>query len=148
MSAYPDVDPAVSARMSNTRGTDTGPEMAVRRALHRRGMRYRVNFPPVPGLKRTADIVFTRQRIAVLIDGCFWHGCPTHYRPAMGNRSKFWASKIEENRRRDRESSEAFEADGWRVFRFWEHENVDRVAESVLAAVREAADRTTLRTYD
>jgi DNA mismatch endonuclease, patch repair protein len=137
------VDPAVSARMSNTRGRDTAAEMAVRRKLHRMGLRYRVNFRPVPGLRRTADIVFTRQRIAVLIDGCFWHACPDHYRPATGRSSRFWADKIEGNQRRDRESSEAFSAAGWRVLRFWEHEDPVTVADQIASVVHESACPTT-----
>lgn len=129
--------------MSNTRGRDTAAEMAVRRKLHRMGLRYRVNLRPVPGFRRTADIVFTKQRIAVLIDGCFWHACPDHYRPATGSRSRFWADKIEGNRRRDRESTEVFSAAGWLVLRFWEHEDPAAVADQVASAVDEAVRRTT-----
>jgi DNA mismatch endonuclease (patch repair protein) len=139
----PAIDPAVSARMSNTRGRDTAAEMAVRRELHRMGLRYRVNYRPVPGFRRTADIVFTRQRIAVLIDGCFWHACPDHYRPATGSRSRFWADKIEGNQRRDRETSAAFGAAGWIVLRFWEHEDPVTVADRISLSVHEAAHRTT-----
>lgn len=143
VSLPPAADPAVSARMSNTRGRDTAAEMAVRRELHRMGLRYRVNYRPVPGFRRTADIVFTRQRIAVLIDGCFWHACPDHYRPATGSRSRFWADKIEGNQRRDRESSETFSAAGWLVLRFWEHEDPVAVADRISSAVHEAGHRTT-----
>jgi DNA mismatch endonuclease (patch repair protein) len=88
-------------------------------------------------LRRTADIVFTRQRIAVLIDGCFWHACPDHYRPATGRRSQFWADKIKGNQRRDLESSDAFAAAGWLVLRFWEHEAPAEVAARIATAVRE-----------
>lgn len=130
------VAPSVSRRMSNTRGRDTQPELAVRRRLHAMGMRYRVNVRPVPELRRTADIVFGPARVAVLIDGCFWHGCPKHYRPASGSRAEFWASKIAANQHRDRASTSAFEDAGWLVLRFWEHENPAQVAESVGAAVR------------
>ncbi|MGW5193512.1 very short patch repair endonuclease [Kribbella sp. NPDC004138] len=130
------VDPAVSARMSRTRGRDTAAEMAVRRELHQKGLRYRVNYRPVSALRRTADVVFTRQRIAIMIDGCFWHGCPDHYRPATGSRSQFWENKIAENQRRDRESTSAFVAAGWQVLRFWEHEDPASVANQILAAVR------------
>ncbi|MEU0091831.1 very short patch repair endonuclease [Kribbella sp. NPDC006257] len=133
-----DVDPAVSARMSRTRSRDTSAEMAVRRELHRRGLRYRVNCRVVPDLRRTADIMFKRQRIAILIDGCFWHGCPAHYRPATGRRREFWATKIAENMRRDRESAEAFTEAGWLVLRFWEHEDPSDVADRVVAALRGA----------
>lgn len=139
MEEAPEVDPAVSARMSNTRGRDTCAEMAVRRELHRRGMRYRVNVRPVVGLRRSADIVFPTQRVAVLIDGCFWHGCPVHYRPATGIRSKFWQEKIAGNRKRDLDSSAAFAEAGWTVLRFWEHEDPRSVADRVAEALRGAS---------
>ncbi|CAM5327303.1 very short patch repair endonuclease [Streptomyces coeruleorubidus] len=125
------VDPIVSARMSRIRGRDTTPEMAVRRELHRRGLRYRVNFKPVSNLKRTVDIAFTRQRVAVLIDGCFWHGCPEHFRPAKGDRKDFWAAKIAENQGRDQDSTRAFALAGWTVLRFWEHDDPVKVADKI-----------------
>ncbi|MFF7124227.1 DNA mismatch endonuclease Vsr [Streptomyces sp. NPDC008240] len=125
------VDPVVSARMSRIRGRDTAPEIKVRRELHRRGLRYRVNFKPVSTLKRTVDIAFTRQRVAVLIDGCFWHGCPEHFRPAKGDRREFWAAKIAENQRRDQDSTRAFTLAGWTVLRFWEHADPVEVADKV-----------------
>jgi DNA mismatch endonuclease (patch repair protein) len=129
------VDPNVSRRMSNTRGRDSAPELAVRRILHAAGLRYRVNARPVSNVRRTADIVFPRQRIVVLIDGCFWHGCPDHYRPATGARAAFWAKKIEQNRRRDVESTTFFETADWTVLRFWEHEDPEDVARSIHATV-------------
>ena len=121
--------------MSRTRGRDTSPEMLVRRELHRRGYRYRVNFTPVPGLRRTSDIAFTRAGVLVMIDGCFWHGCPAHYRPATGTRPEFWASKIHDNRLRDADSTQAFEAAGWRVLRFWEHEDPMVVTDAIVGAL-------------
>ncbi|MFF5364640.1 very short patch repair endonuclease [Streptomyces scabiei] len=125
------VDPVVSARMSRIRGRDTAPEIKVRRELHRRGLRYRVNFKPVPTLKRTVDIAFTKQRVAVLIDGCFWHGCPEHFRPAKGDRREFWAAKVAENQRRDQDSTRAFTSAGWTVLRFWEHADPVEVARKI-----------------
>ena len=129
------VDPNVRRRMSNTRGRDSAPELAVRRILHAAGLRYRVNARPASNVRRTADIVFPRQRIAVLVDGCFWHGCPAHYRPATGARATFWAKKIEQNRRRDVESTTFFEAADWTALRFWEHEDPEDVARSIHATV-------------
>lgn len=125
------VDPVVSARMSRIRGRDTGPEMSVRRELHRRGLRYRVNFRPLPTLRRTVDVAFTRQRVAVLIDGCFWHGCPEHFRPAKGDRKEYWAGKVAENQRRDQDSTGAFRSAGWTVLRFWEHDGPVQVADEI-----------------
>lgn len=125
------VDPAVSARMSRTRGRDTKPEIAVRRELHWRGLRYRVNFKPLQTMRRTVDVAFTKQRVVVLIDGCFWHGCPAHFRPAKGERKEFWAAKISDNQRRDQDSTKAFVSAGWTVLRFWEHEDPVVVADEI-----------------
>jgi DNA mismatch endonuclease, patch repair protein len=135
------IDPLVSRRMSNTRSRDTAPEIAVRRLLHSRGLRYRVNTRPIPNLRRTADIVFTKARVAILIDGCFWHGCAEHHRPAHGPRTEFWASKIADNRRRDVESTKAFEAAGWCVLRFWEHEEPTEVAWKIASIVSNRNNR-------
>lgn len=118
-------------------GRDTGPELSVRRILHAHGLRYRVNVAPVAGLRRTADVVFPRQRIAVFIDGCFWHGCPAHYIAPKAN-SEFWSDKVSKNRRRDLETTERLAAAGWNVLRFWEHEEAAAVADAVEAAVRQA----------
>lgn len=107
--------------MMANRGRDTKPELVVRSALHAAGMRYRVNIAPVTGFRRTADIVFTRVRLAVFIDGCFWHGCELHYqRP--GRNQDYWDAKVEMNRRRDRETDVRLREKGWTVVRFWEHE--------------------------
>lgn len=135
----PDVDPSVSRRMANTRGRDTKPELKVRHLLHAMGLRYRVNYPPVKGSRRTADIVFTRQGLVVLIDGCFWHGCPVHYRPATGPQAQYWADKITANQQRDETSLRSFEAAGWRVLRFWEHEDPTLVASQIAQAVTPAS---------
>lgn len=119
----------VRASMRANRGKDTGPELAVRKLLYQRGLRYRVNAKPVAEIRRRADVVFPGDRVAVFVDGCFWHGCPEHYRPAVRNAS-FWREKIEGNRRRDAETNEKLVAAGWTVIRVWEHD------EPVLAAER------------
>ncbi len=120
--------------LSNKR-RDTKPELAVRSALHRAGLRYRVDHPPVPGLRRRADIAFTRQRIAVFVDGCFWHGCPEH-RTWPRRNAAYWGPKIERNRERDLDTNERLGAAGWVVLRFWEHEPVDLIASAIGDAVR------------
>lgn len=89
--------------MQSNRGRDTAPELAVRRRLHVMGLRYRVSVRPVPNLRRTADIVFTRARIAVFIDGCFRHGCPEHYQAPVRN-GDFWLAKRKRNGERDAET--------------------------------------------
>lgn len=121
--------------MRAIRSRDTTPEMALRRELHRRGLRYRVSYRPLSALRRTADVVFTRQRVAVFVDGCFWHGCPEHYRPPSRN-ADYWGPKIVRNRARDAETDDALSAAGWTALRFWEHEDALTIAGAVEAAVR------------
>lgn len=132
------VPAAVSRRMSNTKGRDTAAELAIRKELHRRGFRYYVNRRPEKGLRRTADILFPRVRIAIMIDGCFWHGCPEHYRPAS-TRSSFWAAKVETNRARDLDTNLRFGEAGWVVLRFWEHETPMAVADHIADAIASIA---------
>lgn len=127
--------PAVRRSMTSNRSRDTAPELRVRRALHSRGLRYRVAYRPIPSLRRTADVVFTRQKVAVFVDGCFWHGCPTHCRIPTTNRS-YWSAKIGGNSDRDRATNETLEAAGWSVIRAWEHEDASDVADRVERAVR------------
>lgn len=128
--------PATRAVMQGNRGRDTQPEKALRASLHRLGLRYRVNYPSPATPRRTIDVAFTRQRVAVFVDGCFWHGCPDHHRPAVTNAS-FWSAKVSANRSRDHETTKALEAAGWRVLRLWEHEDPDGAARRVEMMVRD-----------
>ena len=128
-------DEATRNKMLGNRSRDTKPALRVRSLVHKRGMRYRVNQRPLPRVRRTADIVFRRARVAVYIDGCFWHGCDQHYKEPKTNTS-YWRDKIDGNRRRDRETGELLEAEGWLVLRFWEHEDPAEVAETVESSVR------------
>lgn len=127
---------AVRARMQANRGRDTGPELALRRELHKRGLRYRVNRAPIQKLRRTVDILFPRERIAVFVDGCFWHGCPEHHTSAKTN-AGYWSTKVETNRNRDAETTLALQSEGWLVLRFWEHIPASEAADAVHAAVAE-----------
>lgn len=120
--------------MRANRGRDTGPERAVRSLLHAQGFRYRVDFPPLGG-RRRADIVFTRQRVAVFIDGCFWHSCPVHGTQPTRN-AAYWEPKLRRNVERDRETDELLRNAGWTALRFWEHVPPERVAESIVRALR------------
>lgn len=121
--------------MSRQARKDTGPELAVRRLLHRSGLRYRVNVP-VPGMpRRTMDISFSRARVAVFLDGCFWHGCPQHATSPKAN-AEWWRTKLDRNMARDRETDEHLAGQGWTVLRFWEHESAVDVARLIDAAVR------------
>lgn len=114
--------------MQANRGRDTGPELALRRAVHALGLRYRVDARPLPSLRRRADMVFTRAKVAVFMDGCFWHGCPDHHTVAKTN-AEFWAEKVRGNRERDEETNRLLDEAGWAVVRVWEHEDpVDAAA--------------------
>src|SRR5579864_3998457 len=92
--------PTVRSVMRGNRKRDTRPEMRLRASLHRMGLRYRVAARPLPGTPWTADLVFPRNRVAVFVDGCYWHGCSKHYNPARTNPA-YWGSKIQRNRARD-----------------------------------------------
>lgn len=112
---------AVSRRMSTLKRKDNDAELAVRRLLHAAGFRYRVHYP-VPGLRRrTIDIAFTGAKVAVFIDGCFWHGCPEHGTKPASN-SDWWAAKLAANLGRDNDTRVHLENLDWLVLRIWEHE--------------------------
>lgn len=112
---------------------DTEPELALRRAVWRLGLRYRVDTPPVPG-RRRADLVFPRPRVAIYVDGCFWHRCPLHGTVPRANRD-WWSAKLDANVVRDRDTDRILGAAGWLVIRVWEHEDAVAGAASVAAAV-------------
>ncbi|HUB69031.1 MAG TPA: very short patch repair endonuclease [Acidimicrobiales bacterium] len=139
---------AVRARMSTQRREGTAPEVVLRQALHRIGLRYRLHRAPLPGLRRKADIVFGPARLAVFVDGCFWHGCPDHGARRHEVNNWYWPAKISRNCERDRETDRALTDAGWRVIRVWEHDlkgeplqMVLRHVQEVLAAPRPRADR-------
>lgn len=121
--------------MQANRSRDTKPELAVRRALHRLGLRYLVSIQPEPHLRRRADIVFTRARVAVFIDGCFWHGCPEHGRSSFNHNGDYWSAKIAANVARDADTTEQLRQAGWLVMRFWEHEDTAQVVKKVRRVV-------------
>jgi DNA mismatch endonuclease (patch repair protein) len=127
--------PAIRASMQHNKSRDTGPELALRRLLFARGLRYRVSYRPVAGQRITVDIAFPRARTVVLVDGCFWHGCPDHHRAPKTN-VDYWTAKLARNRARDRHVSEALTAAGWTVLRFWEHQDPVEVADAVEQAIR------------
>lgn len=112
----------VRQRMQKQRTRDTAPELAIRRLLHARGLRYRVDVAPLKDLRRRADIVFRPAKVAVFVDGCFWHGCAQHgERPTRAN-SAYWSAKIARNQLRDRDTDTRLAAAGWLAIRVWEHE--------------------------
>ncbi|MFC9531362.1 very short patch repair endonuclease [Streptomyces sp. NPDC056975] len=141
MSTAKPSSPGVSARMSRQASKDTAPEVAVRRLLHASGLRYRLNVrvPDMP--RRTIDIAFPRAKVAVFMDGCFWHGCPEHATQPKAN-AEWWRAKLDRNMARDRETTACLTTSGWIVLRFWEHEDPVEVAARVAAVVREAQARS------
>lgn len=126
--------------MRANRGRDTSPELRVRSILHRRGLRYRVSARPEPRLRRTADLVFGGSRVAVFIDGCFWHGCPEHATRPVRN-ADWWANKLDRTVERDLETTEALQLAGWQVLRFWEHEPAEEVADAIQRIVNARSSR-------
>lgn len=135
MDRPPASSPEVAARMSRARRRDTVPEVAVRREAYRRGLRYRVD-SSLPGLpRRRADMVFVRRKVAVFVDGCFWHSCPLHETTPTANRD-WWTAKLERNVRRDRDTDAYLRGLGWTVLRFWEHEDPVAAADVIEEVVR------------
>jgi DNA mismatch endonuclease (patch repair protein) len=120
--------------MQVTPRRDTPCELAVRSAVHSMGLRYRVDWP-LPGTRRRADLAFVRAKVAVFVDGCFWHGCPQHATWPKAN-AVWWRAKIKGNVRRDRSTDAILRARGWKVLRFWEHEETERAARVIGSAVQ------------
>lgn len=121
--------------MQAIRSRDTKPEQLIRQLVHAEGFRYRVAARPLPGLRRTADLVFRPAKVAVFIDGCYWHGCPEHYVPPKTNPG-YWSDKVARNVARDRDTDQRLIDAGWTVLRFWEHELPLSCAESIMSTVR------------
>jgi DNA mismatch endonuclease (patch repair protein) len=110
----------------------TRPEARLRSVLHRAGLRFRKNVRPIASIRCRPDVVFPRDRVAVFVDGCFWHGCPQHFRPPQSN-AAYWDAKIARNMQRDKRNDEELSRAGWRVIRVWEHEDIDGAAHLVRA---------------
>jgi DNA mismatch endonuclease (patch repair protein) len=121
--------------MQSNRSRDTTPEVALRRLLHAKGFRYRVCARPLPEVRHTVDIVFRKSRVAVQVNGCFWHGCPQHYRAPLRN-SDYWSAKIERNQARDRNLGQLLAAAGWLLIVVWEHDDAETAATSIATAIR------------
>ncbi|GAA3794270.1 very short patch repair endonuclease [Sphaerisporangium flaviroseum] len=121
--------------MQANKGRDTKPELALRSAVHALGLRYRVSVRPLPEVRRTADLVFTKAKLAVFLDGCFWHGCPDHHTKSATN-AAYWAEKIVRNRERDAETDRKLTEAGWQIMRVWEHENPKEAAVHIAEQVQ------------
>jgi DNA mismatch endonuclease, patch repair protein len=125
----------VRRSMQSNKRRDTKPELALRRAVHGLGLRYRVDAKPLTQMRRRADMVFSRAKVAVFLDGCFWHGCPEHHTVAKAN-AEFWADKVSGNRARDRDTDARLAEAGWACVRVWEHEDPAEAAARVAEVVR------------
>jgi DNA mismatch endonuclease, patch repair protein len=143
MAEYPHPSsPGRSANMRANRRTDTKPELALRRALHKLGYRFRKDYRlDLDGRRVRPDIAFTARRVAVFVDGCFWHACPEHGSKPRAN-DWYWTPKLARNVERDRVADETLAAAGWQVVRIWEHESLEQALAAVVAVVgaRMAAD--------
>lgn len=120
--------------MRGNRSRDTAPELAVRRLAHAAGLRYLVDARPEAAINRRADLVFRGPRIAVFIDGCFWHGCSEHHRAPQRN-SDYWSNKVARNIARDRDTTARLTEAGWTVLRYWEHQSPDYIVTDIRSAV-------------
>jgi len=121
---------AALKRMKAAKPRNTVPERALRAALHHRGLRFRIDTRPVRGLNRKADIVFRSAKVAIFVDGCFWHGCPIHGTQAKAN-AEFWRQKIKQNQERDKDTTRQLKTAGWRVIRVWEHEDPEKASQKI-----------------
>ena len=124
----------VSRRMAKVRQKGTGAEVALRQEMYRIGLRYRVDYEVLRKPRRVADVAFAGRKIAVFVDGCFWHGCPEHATWPKQN-AEFWREKIEANRRRDADTNDRLRSLGWTVLRFWSHESPAEAAKAVARVV-------------
>lgn len=138
MTSYEKPDSATSYRMRRVRRRDTACEMALRRALYAQGFRYRVDRQVIPDQRTRADIVFSAKKVAIFVDGCFWHGCPIHVSEPKRN-AGWWREKLSYNRHRDREVNAALYVGGWTVVRIWEHEDPVESANRIAGLLRRAS---------
>lgn len=127
--------PQSRTRMQAQRARDTAPELAIRRLLYQVGFRYRIDRSPIPSLHRRADIVFGAARVAVFVDGCFWHSCPQHGTKPKSNADR-WEAKLSRNRIRDRHTDQVLLDSGWLPVRVWEHEEPTVAASKIATIVR------------
>jgi len=125
-------------------GGNTLPERLLRSALHQAGLRFRKDRRPLGPVRCRADVVFTKRRVCVFVDGCFWHGCPLHFDSPKTHRP-WWNEKIEENRKRDRRQAAMLTSAGWKVIRFWEHEIIPSRLPLLVRTVVTATRRTAAR---
>jgi DNA mismatch endonuclease, patch repair protein len=126
----PASSPDALRRMQRQRRRDTHPELALRRELHRLGLRYRVDRRVLPGLRRRIDVVFGTAKVAVFVDGCFWHSCPRHATLPRAN-AEWWTDKLARNVERDRDSDRRLADAGWLPVHVWEHQDMVEAARRI-----------------
>ena len=120
--------------MQKQKRRDTSVELAIRRRLHARGLRYRVDYRAETSLRVRGDIVFTRRKVIVFVDGCFWHGCPQHATAPKTN-AEWWRAKLDANVERDRKNTVALHTRGWCVVRVWEHDEAEAAVDEIVRAL-------------
>ena len=130
-----EVSPKVSERMRKQKIYDTKPESDIARACFALGLRYRKDVD-IPEAKTRGDLVFKKHKLVVFVDGCFWHGCPWHYRTPK-TRSEWRDAKIEKNKKRDVIKTRKLRRLGWKVVRVWEHVDPDKAAMKILSKTKE-----------
>ncbi|WP_326972287.1 very short patch repair endonuclease [Burkholderia oklahomensis] len=135
---------ATSRRMARTVGKDNPRERALRSALHRQGIRFRIHYAAIPGTRRSIDIAFTRLRLAVFCDGCFWHGCPAHA-TIPKTRREWWGEKIMANKIRDRDTDARLINSGWTVMRIWEHVPLEDAVAMIRTTLQQLNERALAR---
>ena len=132
--------PEASRRMQKVRQKNTSAESALRRELHALGLRYRIQVLVLTKPRRVADVAFGGLRVAVFVDGCFWHGCPLHATWPKKN-ADFWRAKIIANQARDRDTDDRLRADGWKVVRVWAHEPPKQAATRIATIIEKRKPR-------
>jgi DNA mismatch endonuclease (patch repair protein) len=137
--------PAARRVMQANRDKDTRPELELRRILHALGLRYRLHVRPIPHVRSTADVVFLSAHVVVEVRGCFWHGCPDHYRAPKTN-SEYWAEKVSRNRCRDEETARRLRQAGWILEIVWEHEDMTEAGQRIANIVRQRSRPSRNRT--
>lgn len=130
------LSPVIHTRMKTQRRRDTRPELELRSALHALGLRFRLDRAPVAGMRSRADVVFGPAKVAVFVDGCFWHSCPTHGTLPKNN-GRWWTEKLQENAARDARVDRALIGHGWKPLRVWEHDDMCDAARRIRHQVRE-----------
>lgn len=122
-------------RMKAVRSKNTAPEKALQTALRSKGLNFQINVKPIKYLNRKADIVINAAKVAIFVDGCFWHGCPIHGTHSKAN-PEFWENKIAQNKSRDLDTNYELKKYGWKVIRIWEHEDPELVSKMIFGIIK------------